>query len=104
MSDSDNVLEPAECFSLVEHLQEELQARGWTWEDLSQRCTLTDHEVWLLFCHLPVTRPVVDKLALTLGVSPELLVNLDQAYQRWLVRQSYPWLEPQLSACAPLCP
>jgi len=78
-------MEPAEAFPLGEHLYEELVIRGWTIDDLARSASLLAARVQEIIEDQGTRVRLFEAQGLghALGVSGELLLNLDMAYRRW---------------------
>ncbi len=87
---------PADGFPVGSYLKEELEARGWSLEQLALRMAAKDIEIWQLTVELMIavadgepTRLKIDeetanRLGLAFDVSPEYWINLNNAYNEWL--------------------
>ena len=72
----------AEVFSPGEHLREELEARGWTQEEFAEIIGRSYKQVnELLGAKATLTAPMAAVIAAALGTSPELWLNLENAYR-----------------------
>ncbi|MGI8552527.1 MAG: HigA family addiction module antitoxin [Dehalococcoidia bacterium] len=75
---------PAEVFAPGEFLGDELEARGWTAEDFAQILGSPPRLVHEIIEGVRAISPeTAASLAVALGTSPELWLNLEAAYQRW---------------------
>src|SRR5687768_300572 len=80
---------PAEAFRPGEFLREELEAREWTQTDLAEilgRPLPLVNEI--ITGKRGITPETATGLAAALGTSPEFWMNLEAAYQLWLVGQA----------------
>lgn len=92
---------PAEAFSVWSFIEDELEARGWTREQLAVRMLPhgidpdeAEKQATIWLCALDLLEHVPDKvcvgvrdseaLARAFGVSPKLFLNLDRLYRAWL--------------------
>lgn len=72
----------AEVFSPGEHLREELEARGWTQEEFADIIGRSYKQVnEVLGGKATLTAPMAAVIASALGTSPELWLNLENAYR-----------------------
>ena len=78
---------PAEVFPPGEFLREELEARGWTQDDLAAilgRTTTTVNQI--IGGQRSITPATARGLAAALGTTPQFWLNLESAYQLWKVQ------------------
>lgn len=82
---------PAEVFPPGEFIREEMDARGWSAEDLAERFG-GDYAIDLLVVNLCLHvhdtslilgRNTAEKLGRAFGVSPEFFLNLDTMWRRY---------------------
>lgn len=74
--------EPAEIFSPGEFLEEELQARQWSHQDLAQRLGQPQTLVSSIISGTQSITPNIAKgLGQVMGTSPQLWLNLEQQFQ-----------------------
>lgn len=73
---------PAEVFPVSEYLRDELEARGWTAADLVCGKRLPLERVQAILAGADVRLSEVEALALSLSVSPLLLLNLQQTWHK----------------------
>ncbi|MCH7979072.1 MAG: HigA family addiction module antidote protein, partial [Acidobacteria bacterium] len=77
----------AEAFPPGEFVKEELEARGWTQEDLAEIIGKTPGMVnELIKGKRKVTPDIAEGLSAAFGTSAEYWTNLETAYQYWLLR------------------
>jgi HTH-type transcriptional regulator/antitoxin HigA len=92
------IVRAAECFSPGDHLAEELQARGWTVDDLSERMSQNLNEKSarkytplrmseLLSAERALTPGDALRLARVLGTSADFWIALQESYLLWLHEQ-----------------
>jgi plasmid maintenance system antidote protein VapI len=89
----------AECFPLSDHLVEELEVRDWSAADLVRDTWMSEKRALAILCGSRVTPQEAECLAGRLGVSPDLLLNLQTAYAKWLEAtsaQKPQFVEPNL--------
>lgn len=90
---------PAECFPLGHFIAEELEARGWTVQELAERMggaeELDIHHLTLdLLIYIPddprqvVGDKTFGKLSMALGVDEGVLRRIDSSYRTWLVSRN----------------
>jgi HTH-type transcriptional regulator/antitoxin HigA len=73
---------PAEVFPPGEYLAEELEARGWTQADLAELLAVPLQAVSdVIAAKRRVSPEIARALAVALGTSPELWLNLESAYR-----------------------
>ncbi len=78
---------PAEVYPPGEILREEIEARGWTQEDLAAILGKTIGTVnQIIVGKRSITPETAKALAAALGTSPQLWLNLESAYQLWRVQ------------------
>jgi plasmid maintenance system antidote protein VapI len=79
----------AECFPLRVYIAEELEARGWSVDDLCRGTAMPEHRVQELLAsddfHLSLRE--AEWLGCALGVSAALLLNLQRTYSEWKSRK-----------------
>lgn len=88
--DSDRT--PAEVFHLADILQEEMDARGWTLEDVAVRMTakqlLINHLALQMFFSVRekhiVLGDMADDLGAAFGIDPQLFINI---HETWRAKQ-----------------
>lgn len=93
-------IEPAEVFPLASYLWEEMQARGWTTDDVAKRMGDADEKgltvnLGTLAILMSVQKDncllddlTVSKLAHAFDVSAELFRNLDTTWRKWPDRRA----------------
>lgn len=89
------VLGPAQVFSLAEALGDEMEARGWTTDDVAARMGPDPHNYAiapLLLCvssdELKMTDDVFAGLSRAFDVSEQFFRNCDAMWRRWPDRRS----------------
>ena len=76
-------LRPAEVFPVSMFIQDELDYRHWTVENLATLAELPVVVVQqVLLNREPVTPAIAEGLGRALGVSPQLILNLDTDYRK----------------------
>lgn len=74
-----------QAFPVGEHLSDELEARGWSQQELAE---IIDCPVQLISEIISgkreLTKGVATQIAKAFGTSPELWLNLQRQYQVWL--------------------
>lgn len=79
---------PAEAFSPGEYLRDELDERGWTVTEFAEILGRPVQAVSeILNSKKEITTDTAIELALALGTSPEMWLNLQTTYRLWLSRQ-----------------
>jgi len=83
-------MRPAEAFPLGVHLREELDARGWTANDVARATILSPERVQEILDGIePRLRfREAEVLGYALGVHSSLLLNLDMSYRKWHADQA----------------
>jgi HTH-type transcriptional regulator/antitoxin HigA len=75
---------PALCFPVSEYIHDEMEARGWTADQLADAARLSRTALTAL---LEQDAPLTDEQAVDLerafGVSSQFWMNLEIAYRRW---------------------
>lgn len=89
---------PAQVFSIAECLGDEMQARGWTTDDVAARYTadpfdipMAAFEIALLISVTkmgPLSKGCAERLSRAFDVSAEFFLNIDAVWQRWPDRRS----------------
>ena len=77
------VRRPAEVFPPWEYVQEELEARGWTIEDLARE-TLNPPSFWRVCFRrkaMPMTEDLAARLGAAFGTGMHLWLSLDKTYR-----------------------
>lgn len=94
MSTGKQAARPGMVFHVVEHVQEEIEERGWSREEFGRRAGLSEEEVADLWaCKLRITPLVAGKIGGALGIGAALLLNLDGLWRKHFGVRSYPpWL------------
>ena len=93
--------QPAESFHLAEHIQEELEARGWSLDDLAFRMCGIDPKEWAVTrlaiemfmevreANMGLGDNMAQQLSKAFGPSPEFFLNMHEAW-----RKAQPAVEP----------
>lgn len=83
---------PAEAFSVWEYISDELEARGWTREEMAKRmggdinvnlCALDFLEHLPYHPKIRMGQEMADLISVAFGQDPQTWVNLDAVYYRW---------------------
>src|ERR1051325_9597136 len=82
---------PAEAFHPGEYIRDELEARGWTQQDLADILGKPLMSVNLVITgKRSVTPDMARSLGEAFGSGPELWINLEASYQLWKSKQPDP--------------
>ena len=94
-------LTPARIISPGRILQRELDARGWTEEDLAQMIAYSSHVIRAIINgYQSITPETAQQLAAGLGISAEFWLNLEANYRQHLARKSQ--AKPLINLPAPV--
>ena len=76
---------PVEPFPPREFIQDELEARGWTYSDLARRSGLSREDATAIAeGEISVTPEIAAALEKAFGISAQTWMNLQASYDRWI--------------------
>lgn len=75
---------PAEAFEASEYISDELDARGWSVEELARRAVLPVNRCRELIAGAKVLASDSERLGVAFGVNSAMFATLDLAYRRWM--------------------
>ncbi len=79
---------PAECFPPGKLIAEELEARGWSHQDLADKCLCPRDQIdAVIDGTTPFTPFWASKLACALGWSADFLMRLEESYQAFKAKE-----------------
>lgn len=80
----------AEIFTPGSFIKDEIDARGWTQDELAWRlCMSRPHITMVLNGRSRIEVELAIRLAKVLDINPEYILNLQRAYDFWMLQKKY---------------